>query len=97
MTQTAVIIQAPARPIGVSVTSENGLTISIILPGVLNISDYQIAKKIVDYQAHNQSKHLQKVFLLVWQKCTESMHAKVKAHRDYQMIEEELNGIEFLI
>jgi hypothetical protein len=32
----------------------------------------------------------------VWQQCTESMHANIKAHRDYQGIEEELNGIELL-
>jgi uncharacterized FlgJ-related protein len=63
---------------------------------VLDISDYQSAKKIVDYQAQNQSDNRQKVFLLVWQQCTESMHAKIKAHRDYQVIEEDLNGIELL-
>jgi hypothetical protein len=40
MTQTVVIIQAPTRPIGVSVTSENGLTTSIIPPDVLDISYY---------------------------------------------------------
>jgi hypothetical protein len=96
MTQTAVIIQAPTRPIGVSVTSDNGLTTSIIPPDVLDISDYQSAKKIVDYQAQNQSENRQKVFLLVWQQCTESMHAKIKAHHDYQVIEEEINGIELL-
>jgi hypothetical protein len=50
MTQNAVIIQAPTRPIGVSVTSDNGLTISIIPPDVLDISDYQSAKKSMDYQ-----------------------------------------------
>jgi hypothetical protein len=32
----------------------------------------------------------------VWQQCNESTHAKIKAHRDYQVIEEELNGIELL-
>jgi hypothetical protein len=51
MAQNAVIIQAPTRPMGVSVTSDNGLTTSILLPDVLGISDYQSAKKSVDYQA----------------------------------------------
>jgi hypothetical protein len=96
MTHNAVIIQAPTRPVGLSVTSENGLTTSIIPPDVLDISDYQSAKKIVDYQTHNQSENCQKFFSLVWQQCTESMHAKIKAHHDYQVIEEALNGIELL-
>jgi hypothetical protein len=62
MTQTAVIIQVPTRPIGVSVMSDNGLTTSIMPPDVLDISDYQSANKIVDYQAYNQSENPQKVF-----------------------------------
>jgi hypothetical protein len=68
--------------------SDNGLTTSIIPPDVLDISDYQSAKKIVEYQTHNQSENRQKVFSLVWQQCTESMHAKIKARRDCQVIEE---------
>jgi hypothetical protein len=96
MTQTIVIIQAPTRPVGVSVISDNGLTTSIIPLDVLDISDYQSAKKIVDYQTQNQSENRQKVFSLVWQQCTESMHDKIKAHREYQLIYEELNGIELL-
>jgi hypothetical protein len=43
VTQTAVIIQTPTRPVGVSVTSDNVLTTSIIPPYVLDISDYQSA------------------------------------------------------
>jgi hypothetical protein len=78
------------------VTSDNGLTTSIIPPDVLDISDYQSTKIFFDYQTHNQSYNRQKFLSLVWQKCTESMHAKVKVHRDYQGIEEELNGIELL-
>jgi hypothetical protein len=96
MTQTASIIQAPTIPIVVSVTSDNGLTTSIMPPDVLDISDYQSTKKIVDYQSQNQSENWQKVFSLIWQQCTESMHDKIKAHRDYQVIGEELNGIELL-
>jgi hypothetical protein len=67
MTQTEVIIQAPTRTIGVSVTSDNGLTTSVLPPDLLDISDYQSAKKIVDYQAQHQSENRQTVFLLVWQ------------------------------
>jgi hypothetical protein len=78
------------------VTSDNGLTTSIILPDVLDISDYQSAKKSVDYQAQNQSENRQNVFSLMWQQYTEPMHAKIKAHQDYHVIEEELNGIELL-
>jgi hypothetical protein len=96
MTQTAVIIQAPTRPVGVSVTSYNGLTTSIIPPDVLDISDYQSTKKIVDCHTQNQSENWQNVFSLAWQQCTESMHAKIKANLDYQVIKEELNGIELL-
>jgi hypothetical protein len=48
MTQTAVIIQAPTRPIGVSVTSHNGLTTSIIPLNVLDISNYLSENNIVD-------------------------------------------------
>jgi hypothetical protein len=65
-------------------------------PYVLNISDFQSAQKSVEYQAHNQSENRQHFFLLVCQQCTESMHAKIKAHRDYQVIEEDINVIELL-
>jgi hypothetical protein len=81
MTQAAVIIPMPARPKGTD---------------VLDISDYQSAKKIVDYQIQHQTENRQKVFSLVWQQCTESMHAKIKAHRDYQAIEQALDGIDLL-
>jgi hypothetical protein len=96
MTQAAVIIQSPLRPVGVAVTSESGLTTSVLPPDALDISDYQSAKKIIDYQIQNQLENRQKVFSLVWQQCNESMHTKIKEHRDYQVIEEELNGIELL-
>jgi hypothetical protein len=96
MTQTAGIIHAPTISVGVSVMSDNRITTSIILPGVLDISDYQSAKKSVDYQTQNQSENRQKCFSLVWKQSTESIHAKIKAHRDYKVIEEELNGIELM-
>jgi hypothetical protein len=96
MTQTAFIIQAPTRPVGISLTSADGLTTTTTPSDVLDISDYRSANKIMDYQVQNQSENHQKVFSLVWQQCTESIHAKTKAHRDYQVIEEALNGIELL-
>jgi hypothetical protein len=61
MNQNSVIIQAPTRPIGVSVMSENVITTSIIPPDVLHISDYQSAKNLFDYQTQNQSDNRQKV------------------------------------
>jgi hypothetical protein len=51
------ITQTEVTPIGVSVTSYNGLTTSIIPSNVLDISDNQSAKKIVDYQTHNKSEN----------------------------------------
>jgi hypothetical protein len=85
----------PSRPVGTIVTSANG-DVTIVPPDVLDISDYQSAKKIVDYQVQHQTKNCQKVFSLVWQQCTESMHAKIKAHCDYQTIKQALNGINLL-
>jgi hypothetical protein len=38
----------------------------------------------------------QKVFSLIWQQCTESMHAKIKANRDYKTIKDDLKGIDLL-
>jgi hypothetical protein len=96
MTQTSVIIKYQTTPVGISVTSADGLTTTTTPPDVLDISDYQSAKKIMDYQVQNQSENHQKFFSLVWHQCTESMHAKIKAHREYQVIEEALNGIELL-
>jgi hypothetical protein len=96
MTQAAVIIQAPVRPLGVEVTSDSGLTTSVLPPDALNISDYKSAKKIMDYQIHNHLDNRQNVFSLVRQQCTESTNTKVNAQRDYQVIEEELNCIELL-
>jgi hypothetical protein len=95
MTQTAVIIPVPARPVGTRVAAADG-AVTITPPDILDISDYQNAKKIVDYQVQHQTENRQKIFSLVWQQCTESMHAKIKAHRDYPAIEQALNGIELL-
>ena len=65
-------------------------------PDALDISDYQSAKKIVDYQVQHQTEKRQKLFSLVWQQCAESMHGKIKAHREHQIIEQALNRIELL-
>ena len=95
ISQKVVTIPLPTRPIGGSVTAGDG-TITITPPDALDISDYQSQKKIVDYQIQNQTENRQKVFSLAWQQCTESMHAKIKAHREYQTVEQALNGIELL-
>jgi hypothetical protein len=95
MTQTPVLIPLPTRPASLSTTAADG-TITIAPPDVMDISDYQSAKKIADYKVQNQAENRQKVFSLVWQQCTESMHAKIKAHRDYKTIEQALDGIDLL-
>jgi hypothetical protein len=94
ITQRAVTIPLPRRPVGRSVTATGG-TITISPTDPLDISDYQ-SKKIAYYQIQNQTENHQKVLSLAWQQCTESMHAKIKAHREYQAIEQALNGIELL-
>ena len=95
MTQAIMIIPMPARPTGTTTTDANNV-ITTTPPDALDISDYQSEKKTVDYQILHQLENRQKLFSLVWQQCTESMHAKIKAHRDYQSIEQKLNGIELL-
>ena len=95
MTQTAVTIPLPARPTTTRTTNEDG-DVTTHTPDVLDISDYQNAKKIADFKIQNQLENRQKVFSLVWQQCTESMHAKVQAHRDFTKIEAVLDGIELL-
>ena len=47
MTQTAVTVPAPPRPMGTTTTAANG-SVTITPPDVLDTSDYQKAKKIVD-------------------------------------------------
>jgi hypothetical protein len=97
MTQTNVIIPVPVRPQATIVYEADGITVaSRTSPDALDISDYQSAKKLYDYQTLNQTENRQKVFSLVWQQCTESMHAKIKSNRDYQTIERTLDGIDLL-
>ena len=84
MTQTAVNIRMPVRPPTTIVYEDDGITeIRCVGPDALDISDYQSAKKLADYQVLNQNENRNKVYSLVWQQCTESMHAKIKSHRDY--------------
>ena len=94
MTQTITTIPMPRRPVGTRTVVGDVTTTTP--PDALDISDYQSAKKTVDYQILNQLENRQKLFSLVWQQCTEPMHAKIKAHRDYQAIEQSLNGIDLL-
>jgi hypothetical protein len=94
VTQGVYLIPMPPRPVGTTVTVDGVITTTP--PDALDISDYQSAKKTVDYQIQNQLENRQKLFSLVWQQCTEPMQAKIKAHRDYQSIEQTLNGIELL-
>jgi hypothetical protein len=65
MTQTAVIVPMPSRPVSKSVVESNG-TIKVVAPDALNIIDYQKAKNILDYQSQNLADNHQKVFSLVW-------------------------------
>jgi hypothetical protein len=95
MTQKMTVIPMPTRPTSTSVTGANDI-VTTTPPDALDISDYQSDKKAVDYQILHQKENRQKIFSLVWQQCTESMHAKIKAHRDYRTIEQALNGIELL-
>jgi hypothetical protein len=82
MHQEPVTIPAPTRPVAPM--------------DALDISDYQSKRKSVDYQTQNQMENRQKVFSLGWQHCTESMHAKIKAHSGFEAIEQALDGIELL-
>ena len=95
MTQKVMAIKMPSRPVATTLMDDNGV-VTVTPPDVLDISDYQSDKKTADYQILHQLENRQKIFSLVWQQCTESMHAKIKNHREYQTIEQTLNGIELL-
>jgi hypothetical protein len=95
ITQTKTIISLPGRPTGRFTTATDG-TRTVLPIDAIDISDYQSEKKTADYQIQHQAENRQKVFSLVWQQCTESMHAKIKAHREYQSIETKLDGIDLL-
>jgi hypothetical protein len=69
----SVIIPSPTRPddVGTRTTSADGV-VATTPPDALDISDYQSAKKTVDYQILNQQENRQKLFFLVWQQCTDA-------------------------
>jgi hypothetical protein len=70
----------PARPHATIIYEANSITeASRIPPDTLDVSDYQSAKKLANYQVLNQTENRNKVFSLVWQQCTKSMHAKIKS------------------
>jgi hypothetical protein len=83
------------RPVSISTTAG---TITTSPPDilVLDIRDNQSAKKIIDCEVQHQTENQQKVFSLLWQQCTESMHAKIKTHPDYMAIKQALNRIDLL-
>jgi hypothetical protein len=64
MTQVAITIPLPIRPVGTRVAGADG-AVTITPPDILDISDYQSAKKIVDYQVQHQTENRQKIFSLV--------------------------------
>ena len=77
MTQKVMAIKMPSRPVATTLMDDNGV-VTVTPPDVLDISDYQSDKKTADYQILHQLENRQKIFSLVWQQCTESMHAKIK-------------------
>jgi hypothetical protein len=91
-TQTKLVITMPARPVGRTSTAADG-TVTSTPPDSLDISDYQSEKKTADYKIQHQTENRQKIFSLVWQQCRELIQAKVKAHREYQVIEQTLDGV----
>ncbi len=95
MTQGVTTTPSPTRPVSRSTTGTDGV-VTASPPDALDISDHQSAKKTVDHMMLNQLENRQKLFSLVWQQCTEPMHAKIEAHRNYLAIEQALNGIELL-
>jgi hypothetical protein len=90
MSQTKTTLAQPSRPS--STTTVVSGTTTVIPPDPMDVSDYQSAKKILDHKIQNQSENRQKIFSLVWQQCTEALHAKIKAHRGYQAMERDLDG-----
>jgi hypothetical protein len=77
ITQTKRTI--PGRPIGRCAAATDG-TRTVPPIDAIDISNDQSEKKTADCQIQHQAENRQKVFSLVWEQCTESMHAKIKAH-----------------
>ena len=94
MAQEHATISLPIQPTATTVTV--GTTTTTQPLDVMDISNYQSEKKIADYKIQSQVENWQKIFSLVWQQCTEAMHAKVKAHRECKAIKLALDGIELL-
>jgi hypothetical protein len=69
ITQSMVTIPMPTRPTGTSTTTGDAGAAIITPPDALDISDYQSAKKIVDYQVQHQTENRQKLFSLVAAVC----------------------------
>lgn len=85
------------RPADTLLLGDDGtIVISRTPPYALDISDYQSKKKLCDYQTLKQNENRNRVYSLVCQQCTESMHAQIKCHHDYLAIEVALNGIDIL-
>jgi hypothetical protein len=95
LNQQVVIIAAPTRPVGRSMPGTDGAVIFAPIDA-MDVSDYQSAKKIYDTEIHQQKENRQKLFSMVWQQCTENLHAKIKSNREYQKIEQSLDGVELL-
>ena len=95
MTQKAMVIDMPLRPKAKSTKDKAGV-VTLVQPDAMDISDYQSEKKLKDSEVHHQQQNRQKLFSLVWQQCTEPMHAKIRAHREYLGIELTLDGVELL-
>ena len=56
MTQTLIAIPGPTRPVSTSTTAADG-TITTTPPDMLDISNYQRAKKILDYKVQSQTEN----------------------------------------
>ena len=96
MTQTSVPITVPLRPVNTILRDAEGKLITSTPPDPIDTSEYLSKKKIHDYQLLNQNENRTMVYYVVWPQCTESIHSKIKAHKDYLTIEASLNGIELL-
>lgn len=95
MTQEHVTINPPTRPRATTTTATDG-SVTTTQPDAIDISDYQSQKKIIDYLISQQWENRQKVYSLVWQQCTDTLHAKIKSMSVFSTIEAALDGIALL-
>jgi hypothetical protein len=97
ITQTVVVIKLPDKPKGAAIYESDGSTIKGYEDAdKFDVIDYTSAKKLADAQIEVQKNNHHKVYSLVWEHCTESMHAKIKSHRDFPDIEDGQHGIKLL-